>query len=116
MIPDVVERKILQLAARSIVNYLGGDLDKYKRLVEKAMIINGMTTCPECRAAMVFGRMGAKGRMKDIMLCTTCGYVKEHKKGDESYAGENSFGFDRFHCRGIHRDNNFFIDDCCKNR
>lgn len=79
--------EVVKLVTRCVIDYLGGRQEEFNRLVEKAMIINGQTICPECKAAMAYGRMGTKRNMRIVKVCTTCGYVEERKKGDESYAG-----------------------------
>ncbi|MCX7905003.1 MAG: hypothetical protein N2486_10910 [Caloramator sp.] len=66
--------EVAKLAYRAIIDYLGGDIERYNKLINEAMRISNIITCPCCNNAMVEGK---KGKTKEkIMLCTKCGNIK----------------------------------------
>ena len=72
--------EVVKLAYRCIIDYLGGDIDRYNKLINEAMRISNIISCPHCKNAMIEGR---KGKTKEkIMLCTNCGYI-EKQKGEQ---------------------------------
>lgn len=72
--------EVAKLAWRAIIDYLGGDRERYNNLVSEAMRISNIITCPKCRQAMIEGKNG-KTKEK-ILLCTKCGYI-EKQKGEQ---------------------------------
>ncbi|WP_027309412.1 hypothetical protein [Caloramator sp. ALD01] len=72
--------EVARLAYRAIIDYMGGDIKRYNNLINEAMRISNIISCPHCRNAMIEGR---KGKTKEkIMICTHCGYI-EKLKGEE---------------------------------
>jgi transcription elongation factor Elf1 len=68
-----------KLAYRAIINYLGGQKDRYVHLIRKAMLLNGFLTCPHCHSLMVTCRVGLKIK-SDAILCTSCGYLEKKEE------------------------------------
>ncbi|WDU82295.1 hypothetical protein [Caloramator sp. Dgby_cultured_2] len=64
-----------KLAYRAIIDYLGGNMKKYKELVNKAMAIYKQSFMCECGEVLIEGIL-KRGKIEiDIMLCTHCGQV-----------------------------------------
>lgn len=73
-----MNQEVAKLAWRAIIDYLGGDIERYNELVNEAMRISNIITCPKCRQAMIEGK---KGKTKEkILLCTKCGYIEKQKE------------------------------------
>lgn len=60
--------KALEYCARGIVQYLDGNVDKFNKLINKAMKFYKETLC-ECGKALIRCRYGGKR----AELCTSCG-------------------------------------------
>lgn len=70
--------EVVKLAYRCIIDYLGGDMNQFNKLINEAMRISNIITCPCCNNAMVEGK---KGKTKEkILLCTKCGYIEKQKE------------------------------------
>ncbi len=70
--------EVARLAYRAIIGYLGGDIERYNNLINEAMRISNIISCPHCKNAMIEGK---KGKTKEkILLCTKCGYIEKQKE------------------------------------
>lgn len=66
--------KVLEYCYRGIIRYLDGDVELFKKYVDKAIELN-VNMC-ECEADMV----KAKYMDQDVRLCTSCGKVVAGKE------------------------------------
>jgi transcription elongation factor Elf1 len=67
--------EVQKLVSAAIINYLGGQKDKFIVLTTRAMQINGDLSCPQCGELMVHGRIGNKKYKENVHLCVNCGQV-----------------------------------------
>jgi len=67
--------EVQKLVSAAIINYLGGQKDRFLILTTRAMKINGDLSCSKCGKLMVQARIGNKHYKEDIHLCISCGQV-----------------------------------------
>lgn len=65
----------IKLLYRAIINFIAGDMKKYKELINKTKGLDKKYYFCECGEALILGTL-KRGKVEiDIMLCTNCGQI-----------------------------------------